>query len=51
MKRKDQAFFLDSYNSGLGFEIVRTDVEAVRLVLPKENVKYEVDLEEFWNVS
>ncbi len=48
MKKKDQAFFLDSYNSGMGFAIVRTEVESVSLVLPRENKKYEIDLEEFW---
>lgn len=49
MKQKDQAFFLDSYNSGMGFAIVRTEVDAVSLVLPRDNRKFSIDLDEFWN--
>lgn len=51
MKQKERAFFLDSYNSGMGFAIIRTDVEQVSLVFPEQNRKVEIEPEDFWKAS
>jgi len=48
MKHKEQAFFLDYFNSGMGFAIVCTQVESVRYVRPRENESCEIAVDLFW---
>lgn len=48
MKHKEQAFFLDHFNSGMGFAIVRTEVVSVQYVQPRENESCEIDIDLFW---
>lgn len=37
MKDKDRAFFLNSYNSPPGFSVIRTVIDQIDLVYPKEH--------------
>ncbi|MEX2580668.1 MAG: pyridoxamine 5'-phosphate oxidase family protein [Verrucomicrobiales bacterium] len=48
MKEKDLAFFLDHFNTGMGFAIIRTQVESATLVQPQEHQSHELDPSELW---
>lgn len=50
MPEKDRAYFLDFYNSGVGFAIVSTRVTSATLVIPRENRKASIPPDGLWTV-
>jgi len=51
MREKDQAYFLNHFNSGMGFAIVLTQVNLVTMVFPKENRKVVISPGDLWKTQ
>lgn len=51
MIEKDRAYFLDKGNSSPGFSIIKTHVDSIQLVQPKENLCHDLDVSKFWETS
>lgn len=48
MPEKDRAFFLDHFNSGIGFSIILTEINSANLVCPELYQSYTFGAGELW---